>query len=88
MTGFAKRGLPRASNFLTLKGHNLVFKYDTILKLSSPLTLFWCSKLYNLQVHSSYTCKVMNRGSLEIGCVCGRPLFANLVTNDHFIDTF
>ena len=42
VTGFAKRGLPHTSNFLTLMDHNLVFKLGTILKLSSPLTLSHC----------------------------------------------
>ena len=39
VTGFAKRGLPHTSSFLTLKDHNLMSKYDTSLKLSPVLTL-------------------------------------------------
>ena len=39
VTGFAKRGLPHTSNFLTFKDHNLMFKYDRNLKLAPRLML-------------------------------------------------
>ena len=76
VTGFAKRGLPHTSNSMNFEDCNLGFKAHTNLHLSTHVNTHCCpnfkpTAVFNLKL------LIVKVGKLD---VCGRPLFANLVT--------
>jgi len=80
VTGFAKRGLPHTSNLPTLTIHKfrLVKAIDLTFDWQEVPTLLngWIKfQLLRLLITKLWSCRV-----IELN-VCGRPIFANPVTN-------
>ena len=83
VTGFAKRGLPHASKYMSLKTCILVLKQNTSLKLSPLIFLTHVSTLCSANfkfiafIHVHLKLWIVEFGKFD---VCWRPLFANPVT--------
>ena len=82
MTGFAKRGLPHTSNSMNLEDYNLDFKAHTNLKFSTSINLQYVGThcCPNFKAMAVFNLKLLITKVDKLD-VCGRPLFANPVTN-------
>ena len=73
VTGFAKRGLPRTSNFVYLKDCNFLLMNGMNLKFSHNVLLCFIMFYTKFQFNISLRWKVMNCQTLKIGCVWKTP---------------
>jgi len=88
VTGFVKRGLPHTSNIKNLEDHNFEF----IIKRHVMLKLFPAIKLYGVTYYLpnfksiAFTNLIQSYElSKVVNWMCGRPLFANPVTQKFII---
>ena len=75
--GLQKGVFPNTSNCINLENRKFVIKKHMKLKLSPAIKLCWCLLLTKSIDYTNLKLRIIKIGKMD---VCGRPLFANLVT--------